>query len=176
MPLHEIEDCPEAVTIDLWLFALKMVVDVHNATPGPSGHYPEETFSKQRVGQTGLRNSSPLGTPSLYWIHPPSSHKKPKWQPISRQAIYLGHSPCHVQMVPIVLNLCKGLCFPQYHVVFHDNFTTTSVATTNKLPQNWEQLFTGHRMNCLAGKSFPPDTAPILSHEWQDVPTKRGYR
>jgi len=31
MPLHEIEDCPEAVTIDLWLFALKMVVDVHQA-------------------------------------------------------------------------------------------------------------------------------------------------
>lgn len=31
MLLHEIEDCPEAVTIDLWLFALKMVVDVHQA-------------------------------------------------------------------------------------------------------------------------------------------------
>jgi hypothetical protein len=90
MPLHEIEDCPEAVTIDLWLFALKMVVDVHNATPGPSGHYPEETFSKQRVGQTGLlvptlhqatRNQSGSLFPGkLYTLA--TAHAMCKWYPL----------------------------------------------------------------------------------------------
>jgi hypothetical protein len=47
MVFHVIEHWPAAaVTID-W-FALKMTVDIHDGTPGPSGLSPEEIFSRQK--------------------------------------------------------------------------------------------------------------------------------
>jgi len=69
-------------------------------------------------------------------------------------------------MVPIAVNLHTVLWFPQYHFVFDDNFAMTPAATTNQLPHNWEQLFTGHSMHCLAGESFPPNATLTLSQEW----------
>jgi hypothetical protein len=48
MLLHAVEHWPEAVGLDLWSFALKLAVDIHNATPGPSSLSPEEIFSKQK--------------------------------------------------------------------------------------------------------------------------------
>jgi hypothetical protein len=48
MLLHAMEHWPEVVSLDLWPFALKFAVDVHNATPGPSGLSPEEIFPKQK--------------------------------------------------------------------------------------------------------------------------------
>jgi hypothetical protein len=44
MLFYAISKWPDKITIDLWPFALKMAVDVHNATPGPSGLSPEEIF------------------------------------------------------------------------------------------------------------------------------------
>jgi hypothetical protein len=35
-----------------------------------------------------------------------------------------------------VLNLRTGLCSPQYHVVFDDNFTTMQAVQQTKLPAN----------------------------------------
>ncbi len=44
MLLHAVEKWPEAITMDMWPFALKMAVDIHNATPGKSGLSPEDIF------------------------------------------------------------------------------------------------------------------------------------
>jgi hypothetical protein len=155
MLLHAIEKWPEAITLDLWPFALKMDVDIHNATPGKSGLSPEEIFTKQKARQDRLVDFHPFGCP-VFVLDPKlqQGHKLPKWQPRARQAIYLGHSPRHAQTVPIVLNPRTGLCSPQYHVVFDDNFSTTTASTTNKIPDNWAELFTHSRVDCYSGTGF----------------------
>jgi len=157
MLYHAIEHWPDAVTIDLWPFALKMAVDIHNATLG---------FSKQKSGPDRMVDFHTFGCP--VFVMDPSlqqGHKIPKWQPRARQAVYLGHSPKHSQTVPVVLNLKTGLCSPQYHVVFDDNFTTIQAVKNNKIPQNWEQLFQGHRLNCFEGEPLS-ENMPTLSQEW----------
>ena len=47
----------------------------------------------------------------------------PKWEPRERLGIYLGRSPAHAANVALVLNPNTGLVYPQFHVVFDENFT-----------------------------------------------------
>jgi hypothetical protein len=169
MLLHAIEKWPEAITLELWPFVLKMAVDKHNATPGKSGLSPEEIFTKQKARQDRLMDFHPFGCP-VFDLDPKlqQGHKLPKWQPRAPQAIYLGHSPRHAQTVPIVLNPRTGLCSPQYHVVFDDNFSITTASTKNKLPDNWSELFNHSRVDCFEGED---DTTirPSLAQEWHDT-------
>jgi hypothetical protein len=53
MLLHAMDQWPDAISIELWPFALKMAADIHNATPGPSGLSPEEIFTAQIHGTIG---------------------------------------------------------------------------------------------------------------------------
>ena len=48
----------------------------------------------------------------------------PKWDPLARLGIYLGHSPSHAGSVELVMNHKSGLVSPQFHLVFDDNFET----------------------------------------------------
>jgi hypothetical protein len=178
MLLHAMEHWPEAVSIDLWPFALKMAADIHNATPGPSGLSPEEIFTQQKSRPDRLLDFHTFGCP-VFVLNPSlkQGQKIPKWHPRSRQAVYLGHSPRHAQTVPIVLNLQTGLCSPQYHVVFDDYFTTTQCQITNELPPTWNELFTHNRLNVLDGEPEMQELVK-LSSDWDteqpsqaDIPT-----
>jgi hypothetical protein len=104
MLLHAIEHWPEAVSIDLWPFAIRMATDIHNATPGPSGLSPEEIFTKQKARHDRLLDFHTFGCP-VFVLDPSLQQgmKIPKWKPRARQAVYLGHSPRHAQTVPVVL-------------------------------------------------------------------------
>jgi hypothetical protein len=166
MLLHAMMHWPEVVGLDLWPFALKFAVDVHNATPGPSGLSPEEIFSKQKSRPDRLLDFHTFGCP-VYVLDPrlQQGSKIPKWQPRSRQACYLGHSPRHAQTVPVVLNIKTGLCSPQYHVVFDDYFTTTTKQITDTPPPQWADMFRHNRLNLFEGE---PDIPPHiqLAPEW----------
>jgi hypothetical protein len=53
-----------------------------------------------------------------------SGHKTiPKWEPCARMGIYAGHSPLHGSNVSLTLNPQTGHIFPQFHVVYDDDFT-----------------------------------------------------
>lgn len=110
MLLHAMEHWPDVVGIDLWPFALRMAADIHNATPGPSGLSPEEIFTRQNGRPDRLLDFHTFGCP-VFILNPSlqQGHKIPKWHPRSRQAVYLGHSPRHVQTVPVILNIQTGL-------------------------------------------------------------------
>ena len=43
--------------------------------------------------------------------------------------------------VALVLNIKTGYISAQLHIVFDDDFTTTSMRITNKLPDNWDDIF-----------------------------------
>jgi hypothetical protein len=173
MLLHAMEHWPDVIGLDLWPFALKLAVDVHNATPGPSGLSPEEIFSKQKARPDRLLDFHTFGCP-VYVLDPrlQQGNKIPKWQPRSRQACYLGHSPRHAQTVPVVLNIRTGLCSPQYHVVFDDHFTTVHHSKSDSPPPQWSELFHHHRFNIFDGEPHIPDTIH-LAPEWSpDYKTK----
>ena len=147
----------------------RFIGDIHNATPGPSGLSSEEIFSRQKARPDRLLNFHTFGCP-VFVLDPTlqKGQKIPKWHPRSRQAIYLGHSPRHAQTVPLVLNLNTGLCSPQYHIVFDDNFTTTTSRIMHKLPSNWEQLFQHNRINLLQDEPTI-DASLKLDPEWDTV-------
>jgi hypothetical protein len=131
MLLHAMEHWPDVITLELWPCALKMAADIHNATPGPSGLSPEEILTKQWARPDRFLDFHTFGCP-VFVLDPSlqQGHKIPKWKPRARQAKYLGHSPRHAQTVPIMLNITTGLCSPQYHVMFHDYFTSTESRKT----------------------------------------------
>ena len=52
--------------------------------------------------------------------------------------------PQHAGSVDLVLNLKTGYISPQFHIVFDEKFTTTFARITDKLPDNWEDLFNNH--------------------------------
>jgi hypothetical protein len=141
---------PEIISDELWPFALKMAVDVHNTTPGSSGLSPTEIFSGQKSSRCRLRDFHPFGCPVFVLeASLQNGHKIPKWKPRSRMAIYLGNSPDHATSVPLVLNTSTGLVSPQYHMVFDDSFTTTKCLDTDKIPSNWTDLFKTSEVNLL---------------------------
>jgi hypothetical protein len=71
--------------------------------------------------------------------------KIPRWEPRSRVAVYLGHSPHHAQSVALVLNLATGHVSPQFHMVFDDDFTTISHLKLGTVPKNWPELYKNNR-------------------------------
>ena len=85
-------------------------------------------------------------------------------------AIYLGHSPNHASTVPLILNIRTGLVSPQYHIIYDDQFMTTSCLQTNTLPTHWNELFKQQSENYLAGESALQEKH-TLGSEWADPQT-----
>jgi len=129
-------------TEDLWPFAVQLAVNLHNMTPTSTGLSPLEIFTgaKQPFDSSSCHT---FGCP-IYVLEPTlrQNHKIPRWKPRSRVGIYLGFSPNHASSIPLVLSTTTGLVSPQYHVVFDDNFTTTTSFKENQVPTNWTELFT----------------------------------
>ncbi len=98
MLLHAMISWPEIIKEDLWPYALRLAVDLHNATPGVSGLTPEEIFSGSK-GRNRLSDFHPFGCP-IFVLDPTlqQGHKIPRWKPRSRVGVYLGHSPEHYRL------------------------------------------------------------------------------
>jgi len=150
MLLHAIRRWPDTISEDLWPFALKLAVDIHNSTPTISGLSPDEIFSGQKSTASKFKDFHPFGCPVFVLeASLQDGHRIPKWKPRSRMAIYLGNSPDHATTVPLVLNPNTGLVSPQYHLVFDDNFSTTECLDTNTIPTTWPDLFKNSSANFL---------------------------
>jgi hypothetical protein len=140
MLIHAMISWPEIIQENLWPYALRLAVDLHNCTPTPSGLSPEEIFTGVK-NRNRLLDFHPFGC--LIFILDPTlqqGHKIPRWKPCSRVGVYLGLSPNHASTVPLVLSTTTGLVSPQFHVVFDDHFTTTKCLHDNILPTNWPTL------------------------------------
>jgi hypothetical protein len=159
-------------TVTLLPYALKLAVDVHNATLGPTDFFPDEIFSGIKTSRCHLKDFHPFGCP-IFELQASiqNGSKNQKWKPCSRMAIYLGHSPEHATTIPIILNTVTGLISPQYHVVFDDFFTMTKSVLTDQIPENWPELFKHSEMHVL-------DDDEAFSHQldssWADPTLEPG--
>jgi hypothetical protein len=127
MLIHANKRWPDAITTNLWPYAVRMANDVLNSTPSakfPDGRIPLSSFSQSKV-TINPTHWQPFGCP----VYVLSSAKQTtgiqqKWSERSRVGIYLGRSPQHAQSVALVLNLTTGLVSPQFHVTFDPTFQT----------------------------------------------------
>jgi hypothetical protein len=102
--------------------------------------------------------------------------KLPRWQPRSRQGMFLGLSPKHSSDVPLILNLQTGSISPQYHVVFDDMFSTVvSIGITEDAPTFWQDLLLDSRQQ-VPMDDEGPDKQIYLDDDWltiEEIDSKR---
>jgi hypothetical protein len=167
MLLHAIHKWPDVIHVYLWPFALKLAVDLHNHTPGPTGLSPAEIFTGVK-DRSCLKDFHTFGCPVfILEPHLQAGHKIPKWEPRSHMAIYLGHSPHHATNFPLVMNIATSLVSPQFHVVYDEHFSTTHCFETNSLPTDWLHLFQERSENVLADNPILRN-AHTLGPEWDN--------
>ena len=74
--------------------------------------------------------------------HLSKGKKLPQWKPHSKHIIYIGHSPMHASMVPLILNPNTSALSSVFHVVFDDWFTTIPLLENHEFSTKlWEKLF-----------------------------------
>ena len=67
--------------------------------------------------------------------------KIPKWHPRARLGMFLGFSPEHSSLVPLVLNIRTGKITPCYHAIFDDAFSTVvSLLSDTDISTAWENV------------------------------------
>jgi len=133
MLVHAKHRWRNAITANLWPYAIRIANEVHKTTPRiRDGASPLELFGGAPV-DINLSNLQPFGCPVYVLDDKMQSDKKgPKWSERARCGIYLGPSPRHARNVALVLSLETGMVSPQFHVTFDPLFET--VRTNGKSP------------------------------------------
>lgn len=88
--------------------------------------------------------------------------------------MFLGFSPEHSSLVPLVLNLRTGHVSPQYHVIFDDNFETVPSLNplTSDIDDKFAALFDSAKDFYLDQISDDDDVPlPSLDSAWDDATT-----
>jgi len=123
MILHAARRWPEAVTANLWPFAIRYANDIANVAPSLNHDNvsPIELFSQVEVAPK-LKHAHTFGSPVYVLDSALQSGKGifPKWKHRARIGAYLGVSPRHSRQVALVLSLETGHVSPQFHCLFDD--------------------------------------------------------
>ena len=142
--LHAKRHWPEAICTILWPFALKAFEDRRNHWRLDSnGRSPIQKFSNV-YSSPGIKNWHTFGCPVFVLEEKSANDIIPKWDSCSRVGIYLGHSPCHVGSVALVLNPKILHVSPQYHVVFDDHFIIVPYMKNGEIPPHWSDIVLNH--------------------------------
>ena len=131
MLLHAAHRWPQAVTANLWPYALHHAARLrNNLSSNPSSPlqlFTKASYLKSKVQDRMFwKSQHTFGCP-VFVLDAPlqgSVKGKKKWSERSRVGIYLGQSKEHAHLVALVLNPKTGHVSPQFHVVFDDTFDT----------------------------------------------------
>ena len=138
MLIHAHKRWPEAITPNLWPYAIKVANDSLNETPNMGDinrRSSTQLFSKTNV-QHNPKHAKTFGSP-VYVLDnslQSGSHLH-KWSQRSKVGIYLGRSPQHSRNVALVLDRITGLVSPQFHVSHDNNFDTVG---QEKYESRWQ--------------------------------------
>lgn len=139
--LHTKQRWPDAITFNLWMFAIGHANDILNASLSQAS--PEasaiEIFSGIKI-KPQVKHSHTFGSPVCVLSAPLQAGKRiGKWNNGSRVGLCLGTLPRHSRKVSLVLNLRTGLVSPQFHCAFDDLCDTLRPASGNFLPRSkWQ--------------------------------------
>ena len=106
---------PHGVNSALWPMAVAHSVHIYNNTPNMQGICPADLFTGEMVPHHRLQDFHTWGCP-VFILDPKlqSGQKLPRWQPCSRQGIFMGLSTIHLRDVTLVLNPTTRSITPQF--------------------------------------------------------------
>jgi hypothetical protein len=117
MLLHATRRWPDAISANLWPYALRMANDIYNSTSSISTkQVPVNMFSDSNIA-TKPKHWYPFGCP-VYILDSQIQEGKriSKWATRARVGIYMGQSAQHARTIALVRSLSTGLGLPQFHV------------------------------------------------------------
>ena len=137
--IHANRRWPNAITPELWPYALRQANICINAAPSlqdKQRRSPNQLFENHNV-EINVKHWHRFGCP-IYVLAEPLRDNKPfhKWKYRSRVGVYLGQSPIHNQSVALVLSLETGHVSPQFHTKFDGSFHSNKQIN---LPSKWQQ-------------------------------------
>ena len=146
--IHANRRWPEAVTTNLWPYALRMANGIHNQTPtrkpsrfsNDNDKSPLELFTGSPVAGNP-RHWHTFACPVYILDNAMQAQKKiDAWTERTRIGLYLGQSPNHARSIGLVLNLRTGLTSPQFHVKWDDGFQTVRPSLGGQSPTSlWQE-------------------------------------
>ena len=105
-------------------------------------------------------------------------NKIPRWDPRARLRMFVGFSPVHSSLEPLVSNIQTGKISSQYHIVFDYKSTAVNYLPSNKhLDTQWSRIFKLNREFYL-DLEYNQDGQLAMSHfpdldsEWLDCVLK----
>jgi hypothetical protein len=115
--LHAAAHWPHGIDSSIWPMAVAHSVHIYNNTPDLNGMCPADLFTGEVIPRHRLQDFHTWGCP-VFILDPKlqSGQKLPRWQPHSRQGVFMGLSTIHSSEVPLVLNTTTGSITPQFHV------------------------------------------------------------
>lgn len=142
MMLHAQLRWPQAITNNLWPFAIRMANEVSNFAPilGNETVSPMEMFTQVEISPR-VKHSHTFGSP-VYVLDQKlqKGARVPKWSSRARVGIYLGSSPRHSRKVALILSLQTGHVSPQFHCVFDDLCDTLRQSSGNPtIRSRWQE-------------------------------------
>eukprot|EP00804_Cyclotella_cryptica_P012739 CCRYP_019202-RA/>CCRYP_019202-RA protein AED:0.43 eAED:0.27 QI:0/0/0/1/0/0.5/2/0/558 len=166
--LHATLHWPDRSFIDLWPLAMNYAVWVYNKLPQSGvGLSPEELFSGVKCPRSGLPSTHVFCCP-VYVLDPrlQDGKKIPKWDSRARQGIFVGFSPRHSSLVPLILNPRTQHVSLQFHVIFDATFSTVpSLTTVAERDLKFEQLFQTSK-ECYLDSSDISSNTDLLDDHW----------
>ena len=115
----------DAITINLWPYALWVANNIHNSTPCINEEQsPLVQFTNAAV-QPMMHNFHHFGCPVYVLNNQLQAGKKGhEWEEHALVGVYLGHSPQHAHSVALILSLKTGLISLQFNCSLDDIFET----------------------------------------------------
>ena len=137
---HASQRWPEAVSANLWPYAIRIANDEWNQAPNPRerlNRSAAQMFHKTETHRNS-KHSIPFGCP-VYVLRDQLQQRVPfhKWKDRARLGMYLGRSPVHARNISLVLDLTKGYVSPQFHCT-HDKAFATIENAKNKEHGQWK--------------------------------------
>ena len=137
--IHANHRWPNAITPNLWPYALRHANDCVNNTPNlqdATKQSPHQLFTSTTV-MINKKHWRPFGCPVFVLEEQLQSGRLyQKWRQRACVGIYLGQSPIHNRNVALVLHRNTGHVSPQFHVKFDPSFHTVQ---QDKLECTWQQ-------------------------------------
>lgn len=121
--LHALNLWPDAITINLWPYALrKSAHDLNHIKRKGTDKSPMERFSGTDI-MFNIKYFHTFGCP-MYVLTNTGNNMSPKWKTRARLAVYVGNSMNHASSVGLALSLDTGLVSPVFHAKYDDTFQT----------------------------------------------------
>ena len=160
--IHANKRWPDAISPNLWPYAVKMANDSINSTPwlyNPGKATPNSVYSNTDV-QENPKHWYHFGCPVYVTDEQIQQGRRPKggkWMERARIGVYLGRSPRHSKNVALVLNIKTGRVSPQFHFKMDPMFHTVKNATMQERTQSKWQEAAGFIVNKGKGSETAKD-------------------